>query len=663
MADCLTNGRGNLFSLDTSPLELFGPVVEVMMDVGDLCRSQPYYVVMPEHRTAAETFKQCRSLGAKTAVPTTTLENAHLLDTLSLFSDTCSNSVWKMWLGIVDEEEEGVWVDVSTNTEITFTNFKPPYPFGGTALNCASLFEDGFWGDEICSNYKCAACHHRRSDYLYLRGLCFQSEHETRFRVEGYLGGRPLFRGFYDRAIMWDEVKHRWLLIIPSVNSTLAWVDIPDTRSYPLGHQHWVTEETVCGKGHGANITLSLSPCASHQFMCASGDCVDSQLRCDLRYDCDDGDDEDDCEIIVLNRGYRRHLPPVEAEGSLLKLSPSVTLSRFTDINDIKMTFAIEFHIALSWKDGRLNFRHLITKKKNTVLGEEEVARIWTPQYQLVNVEGGQVQVLAQAVALTTTNNVTFPHHNDVIMDVSYPGSHNPLTQTRQYTGKFICAFELYAYPFDVQLCSINIRLPQAYEDYVQFSDTQRSVLYAGPKELSSYIIYNVRLGEVKDGGWLTVEFELHRRQGVIVLATFLPSVLLLLVSWATLFIKLEALNVRAIMSLTTLLVLYTLFSNTSRTLPATATIKLIDVWFLFIIVLLFINIMIHIFITLTTDDTWFRRVSKPLTVVDPIVSENTHPSSVATSPKFLAVYRIIIFPTIVFIFGVTFIVLCYRHQ
>ncbi|XP_042242035.1 gamma-aminobutyric acid receptor subunit beta-like, partial [Homarus americanus] len=246
---------------------------------------------------------------------------------------------------------------------------------------------------------------------------------------------------------------------------------------------------------------------------------------------------------------------------------------------------------------------------------------------------------------------------------VSYPGSHNPLTQTRQYTGKFICAFELYAYPFDVQLCSINIRLPQAYEDYVQFSDTQRSVLYAGPKELSSYIIYNVRLGEVKDGGWLTVEFELHRRQGVIVLATFLPSVLLLLVSWATLFIKLEALNVRAIMSLTTLLVLYTLFSNTSRTLPATATIKLIDVWFLFIIVLLFINIMIHIFITLTTDDTWFRRVSKPLTVVDPIVSENTHPSSVATSPKFLAVYRIIIFPTIVFIFGVTFIVLCYRHQ
>lgn len=53
--------------------------------------------------------------------------------------------------------------------------------------------------------------------------------------------------------------------------------------------------------------------------------------------------------------------------------------------------------------------------------------------------------------------------------------------------------------------------------------------------------------------------------------------------------------KVRLIVSLTTLLVLYTLFNNTSDALPPTAYIKMIDVWFFSCILLLFYVIVSHV--------------------------------------------------------------------
>ncbi|KAG0716621.1 hypothetical protein GWK47_009269 [Chionoecetes opilio] len=80
----------------------------------------------------------------------------------------------------------------------------------------------------------------------------------------------------------------------------------------------------------------------------------------------------------------------------------------------------------------------------------------------------------------------------------------------------------------------------------------------------------------------------------MIVLTVFLPTAMLQLVGYTTLFVNVALMDVRMAVSLTTLLVLYTLFSNTSDALPITAYVKLIDVWFFFCIFLLFFIIVIH---------------------------------------------------------------------
>ncbi|XP_042204260.1 gamma-aminobutyric acid receptor subunit delta-like [Homarus americanus] len=233
---------------------------------------------------------------------------------------------------------------------------------------------------------------------------------------------------------------------------------------------------------------------------------------------------------------------------------------------------------------------------------------------------------------------------------MEYPGITNSLTITQRYTATFTCSFELYSYPFDAQTCSIDLTLPPDFEGFVEFSDDDGNINYTGRRELALFVVEDMKFSEKSGGNTLIAQFVLNRRQGVILLATFLPSVLLLSISWVTLFVKIEALNVRAIMSLTTLLVLYTLFANLSSSLPKTAEIKLIDIWFFFIIFVLFCNIMVHII----ADRIGSTENTSPVTKFNP-KQRNAWAPKRPSSERILALHRYFIVPSVFIIFSVLF--------
>lgn len=249
--------------------------------------------------------------------------------------------------------------------------------------------------------------------------------------------------------------------------------------------------------------------------------------------------------------------------------------------------------------------------------------------------------------------------------DMLYPGSENEMTITQHYTATFTCSFELYSYPFDTQTCSIDLTFPPDYEGYVQFSVDEGDIKYTGKKTLSLFVVKNLRFSPKSGRNILIADFNMSRRQGVILLTTFLPSVLLLSISWATLFVKMEALNVRAIMSLTTLLVLYTLFANLSNSLPKTAEIKLIDIWFFFIIFLLFCNIIVHIIadrvglkvkppvVAKTESRTGSAWDTNPPN--DAEILSSTRKAKPPQREKILIIQRYIIVPSVFIIFNVFF--------
>ncbi|XP_042204129.1 uncharacterized protein LOC121853819 [Homarus americanus] len=597
LANCRTPGRGNIFNMDTANWEVFGDVQETLVDLQYFCRSEPFYDILPEERSFRPTQELCELLNTTMPVPQSHEDSTSILQELAPFLNVCSaGSTWKVWLGISDELQEGVYLNVNTGRPITFQDFFPPYPIGGKLNSCVILMEDGTWVDNKCQLQRCGACYFEREDFLYLRGLCFEEERRAHFRMSGYFAGRPVLRGYFSMSVIWDSSQNRWLLYDTDKNSTLATSESQDVAGYPLGVKTWIAAAPLCGTPVGSQLNLSFSSCSKEQYMCNSGSCISHEKRCNLRYDCNDGSDENDCGAVKTGSGYQQHVPPRGPNDTNLIVISTVNITRITHVDNIRMTIGVEFTMSLTWRDDRLTFRNLNPRMETTIT-KADLGLIWRPQYQISPLEGGQVSLLDDFAEVPSANRAIIPDFNIVNRELGYPGDSHDIITTERYTAVLTCDFDLYIYPFDIQVCSINVDMPREYDGSVEFSKECWRASFTGSEDLSQYKVKNIAIDPRSGKDKMTVNFELHRLQGVILLSTFVPSVMLLMVSWATLFIRMELLNVRAVMSLTALLVLYTLFTNLSRTMPNTSAIKLIDVWFFFIIMLIFLNIMVHIFI------------------------------------------------------------------
>ena len=66
------------------------------------------------------------------------------------------------------------------------------------------------------------------------------------------------------------------------------------------------------------------------------------------------------------------------------------------------------------------------------------------------------------------------------------------------------------------------------------------------------------------------------------IMTTYLPSILLIMITWATTFFKPYFFEAALSVNLTTMLVMTTIFIGVMQMLPSTAYVKMIDVWLIF---------------------------------------------------------------------------------
>ena len=79
--------------------------------------------------------------------------------------------------------------------------------------------------------------------------------------------------------------------------------------------------------------------------------------------------------------------------------------------------------------------------------------------------------------------------------------------------------------------------------------------------------------------GRVRLNIRLRRMWGIHVLNLFIPSMLMIAASIATLFINKSHFEVNIQVALTTALVMYTLYGSVLDKLPDTGTIRMVDVW------------------------------------------------------------------------------------
>ena len=86
----------------------------------------------------------------------------------------------------------------------------------------------------------------------------------------------------------------------------------------------------------------------------------------------------------------------------------------------------------------------------------------------------------------------------------------------------------------------------------------------------------------------------LKRRLTNAVLTIYLPTILLLIIVYATNFFKDFFFEAVVTVNLTSLLVLTTLFISVSGSLPTTSYVKMVDIWLIFAQMVPFVEVLLH---------------------------------------------------------------------
>ncbi|XP_076686101.1 resistant to dieldrin isoform X3 [Andrena cerasifolii] len=253
--------------------------------------------------------------------------------------------------------------------------------------------------------------------------------------------------------------------------------------------------------------------------------------------------------------------PPVEVGVTMYVLSIS-------SLSEVKMDFTLDFYFRQFWTDPRLAF----TKQQDVEtlsVGSEFIKNIWVPDTFFVNEKQSYFHIA------TTSNEFIRIHHSGSI------------TRSIRLTITASCPMNLQYFPMDRQLCHIEIE---------SFGYTMRDIRYKWNEGPNSVGVSNeVSLPQFKVLGHrqrameislttgnysrLACEIQFVRSMGYYLIQIYIPSGLIVIISWVSFWLNRNATPARVALGVTTVLTMTTLMSSTNAALPKISYVKSIDVY------------------------------------------------------------------------------------
>ena len=118
--------------------------------------------------------------------------------------------------------------------------------------------------------------------------------------------------------------------------------------------------------------------------------------------------------------------------------------------------------------------------------------------------------------------------------------------------------------------------------------------LKAEDRDLTMFTITNLVLREEPNGNMVYMALKLKRKVATELLTTYLPTILLLLITFVTIFFDKDLFGDAIAVNLTIMLVMTTIFTSKIEELPPTSDMKMIDIWLIFCLVVPFLEVILR---------------------------------------------------------------------
>jgi len=265
--------------------------------------------------------------------------------------------------------------------------------------------------------------------------------------------------------------------------------------------------------------------------------------------------------------GYDKRVRP-NYGGNAVTVGVTMFVLSISELSEVGMDFTLDMYFRQFWQDPRLSFDRRPGLDK-LVVGAEYIKLIWVPDTFFVN------EKTAYFHDATTDNQfVRIFHTGDILRSIR-------LTITAS------CPMDLQYFPMDSQLCYIEIEsfgYTMADIRY-KWNDGLNSVQVSGDVSLPQFKVLGHRQKTIEaslsTGNYsrLACEIQFVRSMGYYLIQIYIPSSLIVIISWVSFWLNRGATPARVGLGVTTVLTMTTLISSTNSALPKISYVKSIDVY------------------------------------------------------------------------------------
>ncbi|KAL5274726.1 ort family protein [Megaselia abdita] len=296
----------------------------------------------------------------------------------------------------------------------------------------------------------------------------------------------------------------------------------------------------------------------------------------------------------ILPEDVKRYdkMRPPKKDGQPTTVFFHVTVMGLDSIDENSMTYVADVFFAQTWKDHRLRLPENMTTEYR-LLEVDWLKNMWRPDSFFKN---------AKSVTFQT---MTIPNH------YMWLYKDKTILYMVKLTLKLSCIMNFAIYPHDTQECKLQMEsLSHTTDDMVFQWDPETPLVVEENIELPQVALIKNKTADCTQvystGNFtcLEVVFTLKRRLVYYIFNTYIPTCMIVIMSWVSFWIKPEAAPARVTLGVTSLLTLSTQHAKSQSGLPPVSYLKAVDAFMSVCTVFVFMALMEYCLINIILNDT-----------------------------------------------------------
>ncbi|CAF0998275.1 unnamed protein product [Adineta steineri] len=295
---------------------------------------------------------------------------------------------------------------------------------------------------------------------------------------------------------------------------------------------------------------------------------------------------EEFLDTLINSSRYDRRIRPFFDQRRACNVTMTIHINTISAINEVNMDYNTDLIFRQSWYDPRLNYSGTdwAAKSPEITLHYSLIDRIWVPDSFFRNAKEGKRS------DITVPNRLIRVHRDGKVL------------YSQRLLLKLDCQMKLQKFPLDNQTCVVNIgSYGFATTDLAFFWDQASNISAIRVNEdleMPDFVLSNHeakycnRTTATGSFTCLLVVLHLKRLFGYYLVQVYIPSMLIVILSFVSFWIDHKSVPARISVGLLTVLTVTTQSSGIRSQLPRVSYIKAIDVWMSACLVFVFAGLL-----------------------------------------------------------------------